>query len=398
MFMIKILHTSDWHIGALQTLPYTIEYHNRKIGIRLFDTFKRIKKIIKYAINNNCGYVLITGDIFDNYAPNMYLKKYFSLEIKKLLEKQIHVIVLIGNHDTDGVIHAFSDIKYLLPNSETYLHIIDKFKTFIINNIAFHCIPYKPDIDYNQLLIDCVKKRLLKRDCYDILLAHFGVSGAIIGSGVRLMNQDVGINQLRGFDYVALGHYHIAQKIGFDVKQFKSNQIFYAGSLIKLDMNEQVSNDIKSFNVIKLLKDKKVIVKQINIVDRQYLKLQINFKQLKKIYNHKKMKINGYKIKSDSVIYFIVEALKSDAVSFNQNKFIKYFKEMYNVLFVTITWKIIKKVNKTIVNTSSIFDSTIQAFDHYIESFPLNKNEDEIKKLGHKIINSLNPDDLKIKM
>jgi len=390
MGTIKILHTADWHLGALQNIPFTTEYKNRKIGIRLFDIFERIKQIVKFAIKNRCKYFLITGDIFDNHAPNMFIKKYFSIEINKLLDNKIHVIILIGNHDTDGIIHALNDVQHLLNHSK-YLHIIDKYKILLIGNIAFHCIPYKHKVDYEGLVLKTKQQRLLKKDYYDILLAHLGVQGADAGAGVRFLGADVSVNQLSGFHYVALGHYHLAQKIGASLSQFKANQIYFAGSIIKLDMKETTVDDKKSFNWIKLSGDE-VVVRQIALQDRQYLKLKIDFDKLIKIFKRmkddKKIKILNNEIKSNSIIYLIVTVSKADAVSFNVAKFIELFKKIYGVLFISIVWNIVRVVNKVEIK-KSIFDDVELAFDEYMNSFPPKADVDNINKIGHKLITSL---------
>ena len=179
--MIKLLHTGDWHIGKASQIPINRQVKNvtSPVNIRIIDTYKKIKLMVNYAIDKNINYFVIAGDIYDSPMASMYLKKWFAKYIRKLLNHNIEVIIIIGNHDSDGNINAFSDVKELVKNSKG-LYIYDRYQTFETSKIKFHCIPYISDLNYIKHIKDVREDiNLLK---FNVLIGHFGIEGAVVGT------------------------------------------------------------------------------------------------------------------------------------------------------------------------------------------------------------------------
>jgi len=93
---MKVLHTSDWHLGQLLKQQKRDEEH-RAFLTWLLDTLK------EEAIE----LLLIAGDIFDSgLPPNYALEMYYSFLSRCAEQGCRSVIVVGGNHDSPATLHA----------------------------------------------------------------------------------------------------------------------------------------------------------------------------------------------------------------------------------------------------------------------------------------------------
>ena len=84
---MKFAHLSDSHIGGWR------EPKLRDLGIQTF------RKIIEKCIEENVGFVLISGDLFDTALPQTELIKETASILKLLHEYDIPVYAIPGSHD-----------------------------------------------------------------------------------------------------------------------------------------------------------------------------------------------------------------------------------------------------------------------------------------------------------
>ena len=240
--MIKIIHTADFHFSKTSPVPLTTVIDGVPpfpINLRTADAFEKVRKIFKFAVKNKVRYVVISGDVYDTPAPPMWLKSKVARHINYLLSNKIYVIILIGNHDTDGITHTFSDSKELLIDSK-YLRIVDEPKVVSFSNgIRFSCLPYIKDGEELKKQLDRLTRlRKEKFTYHNVLVAHFGIDTAIVGSKEIALKAYIEPKDLRGWDYVAMGDYHRNQKVG-DAKIQLTNEIWYSGSIQRMDMGER---------------------------------------------------------------------------------------------------------------------------------------------------------------
>ena len=86
---MKILHTSDWHLGATDSGRYLLE-----------DQICFIDEICEIIKNEGVGAVLIAGDIYDrSVASADAIKLYDKAMTRMCQEYRVPVIVIAGNHD-----------------------------------------------------------------------------------------------------------------------------------------------------------------------------------------------------------------------------------------------------------------------------------------------------------
>ncbi len=275
---MKIVHTSDLHIGHLiNTIERESEF------LELFDWLsQKINKLKPDAF-------IIAGDIFDQYFPsNSALELYYNflLSLRDSVEK---IIVVGGNHDSFKTLKAPKEILKLLnivvvSGSEDNYYEIVEFKDFVIVAVSYlrESILKKYDSSLNIAIKKIYQELLLKaKKSYPnkkiVATGHLTIKGASLSDSERELYigniEAISSSIFKGYDYVALGHIHRAQKI--------DQNIFYSGSPLPLSFNENYQKKI-----IYIENEK---VNFINVPRfREFIRLNGSFKEvLEKIKNIK---------------------------------------------------------------------------------------------------------------
>jgi len=253
---MKILHTSDWHLGARLCDRERFDEHKAFLSW-LTDTIIREKVDI----------LIVSGDIFDTSNPPNYGETIYYDFLCSLAETTLSCTVIIGgNHDS---VSKLNSAKSLL----------DRMNIFVLGGAAKELgetlIPVK--IGGDMAAVVCAVPFLRERDIrvptpgesweerersifdgirtyyheaakiarerYDLSnipligTGHLFVAGSQSGEGQR----DLYVGNLgsvtteifpEDFSYVALGHIHRAQKVG------KKDTVRYCGSPIAMDFGE----------------------------------------------------------------------------------------------------------------------------------------------------------------
>lgn len=93
---MKILHTSDWHLGKKLE---KFSRHEEQVEV--------LDEIADIANSQNIDLVLIAGDVFDSFNPPVESIELFYRTIKRLSKHGARsVIVIAGNHDSPDRIEA----------------------------------------------------------------------------------------------------------------------------------------------------------------------------------------------------------------------------------------------------------------------------------------------------
>lgn len=266
---MKILHTSDLHIGK-----YIGTYDLKE------DTEYVLNQVVDTAIRERVEVVLISGDVFDRPNPSEEAIKMYVSFLKELLEKNIKVIAISGNHDSGIRLSAYKDIlgkgyfvegEFNSPMRKVSLN--DEF-----GPVNFYMLPFfTPFIVKSNLKLekglenyDLAMDEIIKRENIDtsqrnIILAHQFVAGFKFGGSEEdfsYSNGDeknvagvgiISLDKFQNFDYVALGHIHKPQKISRET-------IRYSGSLLKYKTSE-IDGPDKSVVIIDLKEKGNIEVK-----------------------------------------------------------------------------------------------------------------------------------------
>ena len=98
---LKVLHTADLHFG--------MENYGRLdpatgLNRRLIDFREAFARALDYALERDVDLVLIAGDCFKTRDPSATHQREFAACLKKVLERRIPVVIVLGNHDTPNAI------------------------------------------------------------------------------------------------------------------------------------------------------------------------------------------------------------------------------------------------------------------------------------------------------
>lgn len=99
---MRILHTSDWHLGR------NLENISRLEEQRWF-----IDRLVRIADEEDVDLVLVAGDIYDTYNPSAAAEELFFEAMDRLGGKRGRAVVVIaGNHDNPDRLCAASPLAY----------------------------------------------------------------------------------------------------------------------------------------------------------------------------------------------------------------------------------------------------------------------------------------------
>ena len=143
---MKIIHTSDWHIGKIVN-----EYS-------MIDDQKYIlNKLIELIDEENADVLMIAGDVYDRSIPPVEAVELLNETLSKLvIDRNISVLVISGNHDSG---ERLSFGNKILEKQGLYIAGSDEelYKKVVLNdnnqNVNFYLVPYKEHLLKNSLII-----------------------------------------------------------------------------------------------------------------------------------------------------------------------------------------------------------------------------------------------------
>ncbi len=261
---MKILHTSDWHIGL--TL----------YGRKRYDESKQfLHWLVEIIKNHSIETLLVAGDIFDTSTPSNTAQEFYYRFLNEVSRTTCrHVIVTGGNHDSPSFLDA---PKALLKAFNIYVvgsvAEREEAEVFVLKNadnnpeVIVCAVPFLRDRDirqssegesyrdkenrlvegiishYQKVYEEASKERNeLGKSLPIIGMGHLFIAGSSIykRSGETNGERDLYVgslgqvpaDRLPPFDYFALGHLHIPQKVA------GSETIRYSGSPMAMNFDE----------------------------------------------------------------------------------------------------------------------------------------------------------------
>lgn len=261
---MKILHTSDWHIGK--------KLYGKE---RLTEQRAALFEIAEIAEQNEVDIVLVAGDIFDVYTPSNESEEIFYDAVLKIANKKRLVLIIAGNHDDPVRLSAACNLanKHGIIIVKSLNYKPDKIKTRLAEVVKSECggvvvkdnfnqtcaiafLPYPGGCEesfkevktYSQKVSELINNKIFSKDTYNIMLSHFFTLGANSVSDER--NIELGgtrIVDLSEFDnlinYIMLGHIHKMQNLSKDKK------IFYCGSILQNTFDEKCIKGVKIIEI-----------------------------------------------------------------------------------------------------------------------------------------------------
>jgi exonuclease SbcD len=262
---MKVLHTSDWHLGS--------SLHER----RRYEEYEQFLDWLEETIRDEeIDILLVSGDIFDSSTPsNRSLELYYQFLTHVSAIPHLNVVITAGNHDSPSLLNAPKNLLRQLN-----IHVIGSIQPDVAEEVLVFpgddgsqplivcAVPYLRDRDiraaepgesiddkarkiqdgirehYRKVwdVADSLKKKY-GTDIPILAMGHLHLEGCTIDRNEKV--RDLYIGNLAGisvdsidcgFDYIALGHFHKPMAIG------GNPWCRYCGSPLPMDFGEEARN------------------------------------------------------------------------------------------------------------------------------------------------------------
>lgn len=245
---MKIIHTSDWHLGqSLYKYERTEEQE---------EALAQIEDLVRQEAPDA---LVVSGDVYDTPQPSTAVQKLFTRAVMRMHEASPDTVIVItaGNHDS-GSKHEVSRVLWETQN----VHMIGTVdredagaqivelpgRGFVI------AVPYVSERfiaeGFWQRLLDEVASRN-GEGLPVVLSAHLTVSGSdfqghdmvrdsIVGGIDAITVEELGT----GYDYVALGHIHRPQTL-----EGSGGRVRYSGTPIPVSFDEAYPHSVSMVEI-----------------------------------------------------------------------------------------------------------------------------------------------------
>ena len=243
---MKLLHTSDWHLGA------RLGRHDRQV-----DHEAALHGLLALAKSEKPDLILHTGDLFDASRPP-YVSLGLGIRALQRLAALAPTVVLCGNHDSSALFRVLDQLAGAMQPRRLWFvsqpHVLE-LSGVADMPVAVACVPFIPPsaIAHDEVTkfagnyadgVRVINDRLLDeaqaqagKQGIVLYAAHLHLDGARPGKSERriTVGEDYAthVQGLQRASYCAFGHIHDPQLLPGGIANGS-----YAGSLIPLDFGE----------------------------------------------------------------------------------------------------------------------------------------------------------------
>ncbi|KGJ78360.1 hypothetical protein GY21_07010 [Cryobacterium roopkundense] len=242
---MKILHTSDWHIGRTFHTHPTLD----NLGTVL-------AALVETVRDRAIDVVLVAGDVFDHAMPSKESYAVLTTVLRDLKEAGAAVVMTSGNHDSAARLGFQSEWAslagiHVVTGHDQYLHPITL--TDEHGPVHFYGIPYLEPVlvrhfhpgvrlkTHEQVLgfaMHQIQQDIAARPGRSVVLSHCFAAGGVALSEASEVERDITVGGLDvvplgvfdGPDYVALGHIHGRARL--------SERVRYSGAPLHYSFSE----------------------------------------------------------------------------------------------------------------------------------------------------------------
>jgi len=251
---MEFIHISDTHLG----------YNQYGLLERSRDFFDVFMEGVEYAIEHRVDFVLHTGDFFHSSRPSNNVLIQGMEIVQKLRQAKIPIFVISGNHDRGSQVRDVSPLSILQPVG---LQLVDK-GVVEHEGIYIAGLKYLSKAGLRQVSLREVLEYYLEEsgDGFKILMLHQEFQPFFPDSPLNV-HRDIP----EGFDYVGIGHYHVAQPPA----QVNGFTLVYPGSTEFTAYNEKEEEKGKGFYHVRV-NGKEVNAQFVNLKKRRpFLNMEI---------------------------------------------------------------------------------------------------------------------------
>lgn len=267
---MRILHTSDWHLGR--------QFH----GVSLDEDHDVVLDQVRGAIDLYRPQVLIiAGDVFDRASPPQSALSRLGAFLRRVMGgNDLVVVIIAGNHDSAAQIGMLS---VLAAGNRTLVRgPLDRDERPLIvdhpeGQVAISALPFAYEFAaracFEEEGISCPAdviraqmasaRQHLPEGARWVVVAHAFVDGAAASESERPLSRTVGgietvpASAFEGAHYVALGHLHRPQAAG-------ATHIRYSGAPLAFGFDEEGQE--KSLSLVDIAADGSVVVTPLPIM------------------------------------------------------------------------------------------------------------------------------------
>ncbi|MGW0966038.1 exonuclease SbcCD subunit D [Streptomyces sp. NPDC002516] len=239
---MRLLHTSDWHLGRAFHRVNMLDAQSRFIG-----------HLVTTAREREVDAVVVSGDVYDRAVPPLAAVQLFDDALHRLADLGVPTVMISGNHDSArrlgvgaGLIgRAGVHLRTDPAGCGTPVVLSDAH-----GDVAFYGLPYlEPALVKDEFGVDRAGHETVLAAAMDrvradlagrapgtrsVVLAHAFVTGGAVSDSERDITvggvASVPAGVFDGVDYTALGHLHGSQTIGERVR--------YSGSPLPYSFSE----------------------------------------------------------------------------------------------------------------------------------------------------------------
>jgi DNA repair protein SbcD/Mre11 len=239
---MRMLHTSDWHIGRT--------FHGVDL---LADQTRSLTAIAELVAEESVDVVVLPGDVYDRSIPSADAIAVCNRGFEAIRAAGAQIVATSGNHDSPARLGAGASFA-AAGGLHLRTTVTDADRPVLLEDehgpVAFYGIPYlEPEITRAELevpqarshaeILDAAMARIRaditrRPGARTVVLAHaFVVGGEATGSERSISVggvETVPLSAFDGIDYVALGHLHSPQTLAEPVR--------YSGSPLPYSFGE----------------------------------------------------------------------------------------------------------------------------------------------------------------
>ncbi|WP_326823952.1 exonuclease SbcCD subunit D [Streptosporangium sp. NBC_01756] len=233
---MRVLHTSDWHLGR--------SFHRESL---LAAQGAFVDHLIETVRAERIDVVVVSGDVYDRALPSVDAVDLCNQALRRLVDERVRTVLISGNHDSARRLGFGAD---LIDAAGVHLRTDPERvgEPVVIDDVAFYGIPYlEPELVREPWelparthtaaighAMSLVRADLSRRGPRAVVLAHAFVTGGQASDSERDISvggvAHVPVSAFDGVDYVALGHLHGRQRM--------SETVRYSGSPIAYSFSE----------------------------------------------------------------------------------------------------------------------------------------------------------------
>jgi exonuclease SbcD len=222
---MRLLHTSDWHIGR--------SLHGTDL---LAEQEAVLGALVDVVVTESVDVVLVAGDVYDRAVPSADATAVLSRVVARLRRAGAVVVLTPGNHDSARRLGTFSELLAvggLHVRAETQRLDEPVLLSDEHGDVAVYGLPFlEPELARFELGIATARSHeavlgaamervradlFLRPDTRSVVLAHAFVGGGVASDSERDISVGgvdlVPLSVFDGVDYVALGHLHRPQTL-----------------------------------------------------------------------------------------------------------------------------------------------------------------------------------------